>query len=121
MLDLDRLRTLGQLARENAAESERQRRLPDILVAEMARCGLFRYLAPACFGGKQGPLGPLFEALIELGRCCPSAAWVASLFASHSVIAAWFPEAAQRAIWAEGPDARSGTSLAPMGVLSQTS
>lgn len=120
MLDPDRLLRLSQMARESAAENERQRRLPDPLVGEMTACGIFRYLVPATHGGDEGQLSTLFEALTALGRSCPSSAWVASLMASHSVIAAWFPRSAQDAVWGDGPNARIGSSLAPMGRLEET-
>lgn len=117
MFDSARLSGLCRTLRQNAAKAEAGRRLPDASVRAMTRLGLFRALVPLAHGGLGATPSELFEPLVEMGRRCPSSAWVASLFAVHSVIVAWFPSLAQEAVWGAGPDARVGSSLAPMGNL----
>ena len=100
------------------AEAVEQNRCVDQSMLEKLReAGLCRALVPARYGGWESRFLPILEQLVDIGSACASTAWVASLFASHSLIAAWFPETAQDAVWSESPDTLIGSSLAPMGEL----
>ena len=99
MLAPVRLKKLCHTLRNGAPAAERLRRLPDRSLAALTQAGIFRSLVPRCYGGTEIPLSLLFETLLEAGRCCCSSAWVGSLLAVHSVIAAWFTEKAQARVW----------------------
>lgn len=115
MLDPAQARTLAARLRKLVPTTERRRQLPRRSVEALRRQGVFRALVPVGHGGLESELAPLFEFVLELAAGCPATAWVGSLFAVHSLIVAWFPPGAQQRVWARGPDARVGSSLAPMG------
>ncbi len=114
---VERLRATAQKLGDQADAIEEAGRLPGDVIDELRESGVFRAFVPSRYGGLKSPFLPVLEGLTELGEACASSCWVASLAASHGLIAAWFPEAAQDSVWGEGPDALIGSSLAPMGKL----
>lgn len=116
-IDSTLVRQTVEKLRPRAGAIEEARCVPDDVVEDLRACGFFRALVPARYGGLESCLLPLWESLSEVGEACCSTAWVTSLFASHSLIAAWFPVAAQDALWKDEPDTLIGSSLAPMGRL----
>jgi 3-hydroxy-9,10-secoandrosta-1,3,5(10)-triene-9,17-dione monooxygenase len=108
---------LSRSLRRQVAATEKRRRLSASAVKAMSDLGVFRALVPACYGGLESGLAPLFDGLMELAKGCAATAWVGSLMSVHSAIAAWYPEVAQQRVWSGGPDARIGSSFAPMGRL----
>jgi len=113
----ERLRELAEELRARADSIEREGSVPVEVVSELKSSGLFRAFVPKRYGGWEAEYLPVVESLAFLGEGCASTCWVASLFVSHGLIAAWFSESAQDAIWSNGPDALVGSSLAPMGKL----
>jgi alkylation response protein AidB-like acyl-CoA dehydrogenase len=111
----ERIRELAPSLRARAGELERIRQVPAESIRELSDAGLFRALTPKRYGGTELALVPLFEALVELARACTSTGWVGSLIAFHNFLAARFDVRVQDELWANGPDLRIATSVAPSG------
>jgi alkylation response protein AidB-like acyl-CoA dehydrogenase len=89
----------------NAARTERELMPAPDSVAAVRDAGLFALTVPRAAGGQEADLRTLVEVLAELGRGCPSTAWVVGLNASaKSVNRLLVPDAAQNAALAD-PDA----------------
>ncbi len=109
------MRELAPALRSRALDAEVARRVPDESMAELAAAGMFRALVPRRFGGDERDVVDVFTGALELARGCSSTAWCGSLFAVHSYLATRFDPSAQEELWADGPDTRVASSLAPIG------
>ena len=102
---------LVPLLRAKGAETERERRIPDDILAAMDAAQLFRLRAPKRFGGFEGDLRVYMDVVAELGRGCGSTAWISFISIATAWIASLFSDEAQRDVFEGNPDARF------MGVL----
>jgi 3-hydroxy-9,10-secoandrosta-1,3,5(10)-triene-9,17-dione monooxygenase len=105
---------LVPLLRVKAAEAERERRIPDEVLAAIDVAQLFRLRTPKRFGGFEGDPRTYMDVVTELGRGCGSTSWVAFISIATVWIAALFPDEAQRGVFAGNPDVRF------MGALGMT-
>lgn len=105
---------LVPLLRAKAAETERERRIPDEVLAVMDAAQIFRLRAPKRFGGFEGDLRTYMDVVTEIGRGCGSTSWVGFISIATAWIAALFPDQAQRDVFEGNPDARL------IGVLAMT-
>ncbi|MFG1609930.1 acyl-CoA dehydrogenase family protein [Actinoplanes sp. NPDC049265] len=89
----------------NAARTEAELTPAPDSVAAVREAGLFALAVPRAAGGQEADLRTLVETLAELGRGCPSTAWVTGLNASNKGVTRLLTaDAAQDAILAD-PDA----------------
>jgi 3-hydroxy-9,10-secoandrosta-1,3,5(10)-triene-9,17-dione monooxygenase len=105
---------LVPLLRAKAADTERERRIPDDVLAAIDAAQLFRLRTPRRFGGFEGDLRTYMDVVTELGRGCGSTSWVAFISIATVWIAALFPDEAQRDVFEGNPDVRF------MGALGMT-
>lgn len=102
--------------RQNAAATEAARRVSAESGAAFAEAGFFRVLQPKRYGGYELPFGTHMRIAAEIGRGCPSSAWVASVVAVHSWIVGMFPPEAQDEVWAANDGSNLiATSFLPAG------
>jgi 3-hydroxy-9,10-secoandrosta-1,3,5(10)-triene-9,17-dione monooxygenase len=102
---VQRARALAPKLRERAADTEALGQLPTETVADFADGGFFRVLQPRRFGGMELDYGRTqLELCTTLGEACGSSAWVQMVIACHAWCLAKFPDAAQQAVWGEGPE-----------------
>jgi alkylation response protein AidB-like acyl-CoA dehydrogenase len=73
---LERARDLAPLIAATADEIERQRRLPDPLVAALHDGGFFRMLLPRALGGAELDPPTFVQVTEAIARADASAAWV---------------------------------------------
>ena len=107
---IERLRPVIEACRDSA---ERDRRLPDELMAAMRDAGLFRLWLPREYGGEELELLPYLEAVEALSRIDAAAGWTLANTGTSAVQAAFLPEAGAREIFAGG--ALTGGSITPRG------
>lgn len=112
---LARVRALIPSIRDSAVAAEAARTVPRTTIDALLAAGIARILIPPRFGGYGLGLDTWFEAMREIGKADASHAWCASLLIHHPHYVAQFPEAAQQAIWANGPDVAVAASIAPVG------
>ncbi|MFF3487815.1 acyl-CoA dehydrogenase family protein [Streptomyces sp. NPDC002701] len=112
---VERVRELRPLIRRNALRAERERRVPDEVVAALAGTGVYRMNVPARYGGHRTPLRTQVDAFAEIAAECASTAWVTLGHAGVSYIASLFPDEAQDDFFTgpSGPDVRIGGTLVP--------
>ena len=80
---LDRARSLLPALRERAAETEKQRRVPQETIDDFVRLGLFRGLQPARWGGLEVEPSTFYEAVAEVASACVSSGWVLGVVGVH--------------------------------------
>ncbi|WP_433859337.1 hydrolase [Streptomyces kronopolitis] len=108
-------RRVAEVASKLRVDMEHERRLSPDVVKAVAEAGFMRHFVPTAFGGHAGTFGELLSAITVIGEECAASAWCTSLFASSPRFVSFFPPAAQREIWAEGPDAVVVPSVIPFG------
>ncbi len=98
---------------EEAHAADAQRRLTDRAVTAITQAGLMRLFTPRRSGGYETRPSTLFDAALELGRGCCSAAWVMSVLNMGNFMVSHFPERTQDEVWSGNPDARTALIIAP--------
>jgi len=110
---LTRVRPLVSGIGARAAAAEEARRLPAESISEMMDAGIARILMPPRYGGYGLGIDAWFEVVREISRADASHGWCASLIIHHPHMVAQFPEEAQQAVWADGPDVAIAASVLP--------
>ena len=96
---LSRARELRPLLEANAAQCERERRIPDESLRALEDAGLLAVLLPDRVGGQGASMVTQLEIAAELGRGCASTAWVQTLLNVTAWAASLLPPAAQREVF----------------------
>jgi indole-3-acetate monooxygenase len=102
------------LARELAATTERERKLPQALLEELCATGLMRAGVPAALGGLQAPPATTLRGAETIARGDASAGWCVSIAATSSLLSAYLPEAGAAEIFAD-PQVVAAGVWAPRG------
>ncbi len=97
-----------------AAEIERERRLPDELVARLRAAGLLRGGAPAEVGGLELAPGVALRCAEDVARGDASAGWCVSIAITSSLLAAYLPASSRDELFGEGRGVAAGV-WAPRG------
>jgi 3-hydroxy-9,10-secoandrosta-1,3,5(10)-triene-9,17-dione monooxygenase len=108
-----RARALAPAFRERAAVAEQARTMSADSVAEVLDAGFTRILLPRRVGGYGLGLETSFEVVREIGKADVSHAWCTALMIEISHYIACYPQGAQNAVWAGGPDVALAGSLLP--------
>jgi alkylation response protein AidB-like acyl-CoA dehydrogenase len=111
---LDRIRALAPRFGGRAEAAEEARRMPGESVQELLDAGIARILIPPHFGGYGLGVDTWFDVVREISKADASHGWCASLIIHHPHIVGMFPEEAQQAVWAEGPDVAIAASVLPV-------
>ena len=109
---LERARAFVPELAAAAPEIERQRELPESIVAAMVERGFFRMLLPRSLGGAELPPAPYVRVVEEIAKGDASAAWCLNQGAGCSMTAAYLDPAAAKEVfggprgilaWGPGP------------------
>jgi alkylation response protein AidB-like acyl-CoA dehydrogenase len=111
----ERVSVLAPGFRERSALTESQSTVPRESIDELVAAGTARLLVPAEHGGLDATLRDLVEVTAAAAFGCPATGWLAAQMAHHPHIVGMFPEHAQDAAWAAGPDVVIASSTAPSG------
>lgn len=101
---VERARELVPMLREEAAASERDRRLTERAHRALRDAGLYRLFQPARHGGYEIGLGALVDVCAELGRGCGSSAWIFTNLAGQGWINGMKDPRVQDEVWGDDPD-----------------
>lgn len=107
-------RDISATARELAAETERERGLPDELVARLSDTGLLRAGAPVEVGGMELAPGLALRCAEEIARGDASAGWCVSIAITSSLLAAYLPAESRAELFGGGKGIAAGV-WAPRG------
>jgi 3-hydroxy-9,10-secoandrosta-1,3,5(10)-triene-9,17-dione monooxygenase len=110
---LDRIRPLIPKFAKRAEAAEQARHLPSESVRGLLDAGIARILMPPRFGGYGLGFDTWFDVTREISKADASHGWCASLIIHHAHCIAQFPEEAQEAVWADGPDVAIAASFLP--------
>jgi len=105
---------LSSLAAELAAETERNRRLPDRLVAALSDSGLMRAGAPREVGALELAPGDALRCAERVAEGDASAGWCVSIAVTSSLLAAYLPPEGREELFGGGHEIASGV-WAPRG------
>ncbi|MDB5970641.1 MAG: hypothetical protein JWQ90_3091 [Hydrocarboniphaga sp.] len=98
-----------------AAQTDRERLIPDETIAALRAAGLLRLLQPARWGGHEAHPQQMIDLANILAEQCLSTAWVFGVLSVQSFMLALFDERAQRDVWGEDAGALLSSSFMPMG------
>ncbi|PSL52683.1 two-component flavin-dependent monooxygenase [Saccharothrix carnea] len=111
---------LTALAAGHADRADTDRVLSPEVVKALAAAGFGRHFTPARWGGADGTLTELLDAVSEVAEGCAATAWCASLTAGAARMGAYLPEQGQRDLWDDGPDVLVAGALIPHGRVEPT-
>lgn len=114
---LARVRSLRDLIRDEAAESERIGHYTEAVHERMLELGLYHLLTPRRYGGLEVSLTTWLKVIIEVAAGDPGTGWCYCLGHSHNIqAAALYPESVQDAAFADPRGYfRASHSLFPAG------
>ncbi|MEA2458527.1 MAG: indole-3-acetate monooxygenase [Thermoleophilaceae bacterium] len=113
-LDDQDLLDIATAAARLAPESERERRLPQALVEQMAAAGVFRLCVPAAAGGLEAHPAETARVVEELARADGAAGWCAAIGMTSGLLAAYLPPDSASEMYAD-PRSIAGGVFAPRG------
>jgi len=111
---LARARTIAELARERAQQTEVARRVGDDMIARMREMDLFHIMRPQAYGGFEYGFDVFSEIVAAVASGCGSTGWVYGLLASHQWLIACLAPEAQDEVWHDRSALATG-SYAPVG------
>ncbi|MBU9360749.1 acyl-CoA dehydrogenase family protein [Burkholderia multivorans] len=100
--------------RSSAREVDAAGKLPDSVVKQLDDAGLFQLMTPSQYGGHQTTLRTYMEAVSEIGRGDPSAAWAATLINICSwLMASLYPKNVQEEVFGSNNKVRAAGVISP--------
>jgi alkylation response protein AidB-like acyl-CoA dehydrogenase len=112
---LEAVKEIAPIIRENAARSERDRRLADETVDAMKRAGLFRMAEPQSLGGMEVDAITAMRVWEEVSRIDVSAGWNLIIASGGIVFGSWIPEQGVQEVLAGDPDSILAGAVFPPG------
>ena len=110
---VERAHALAPRFTERALAAEEARRIPPESVKDMLDAGFARILLPREIGGYGLGFDTWYEVTRELCKADASHGWCASLIIHHAHLIAQYPQAGQKAVWADNLDVPIAASFAP--------
>jgi alkylation response protein AidB-like acyl-CoA dehydrogenase len=117
---LEDLKALLPAIAANAAQAEKERKVPDENIALLKGIGMHRAFQPKPYGGMEISLPQFADCVVALAGACASTAWAFSLLCTHSHQLAMFSKQLQDEVWGDNPDATASSSIAPFGKVVET-
>ncbi|MCF1592567.1 hypothetical protein [Streptomyces muensis] len=99
---------------ERSARAEELRRIPPENVAELKEKQFHLAGQPIRFGGLSASLDTAAQVAREVGRGCPSTAWMTGQWPGHQFLVGMMGLEFQQEYWGPGPDTLSSTASAVM-------
>lgn len=111
-------RSLRPLLVEHAAQAERDRRIPDVVIDAVADAGLFQMVMPRRAGGGACTQMEMLEVVAELAKGCMSTAWVVGLLSGVTGLAGCMEPAIRDTIFVTGNERVFGVT-SPTGTATR--
>jgi alkylation response protein AidB-like acyl-CoA dehydrogenase len=109
---VDKVRPTIEQYRE---EAERERQVPEAVVAAMREAGLLRLWTPKEYGGREVDLPVFMRTTERIARLDSAAGWVFSTGGAGTLLTAFVAPESAREIYASGPDVILPGASAPVG------
>lgn len=110
---MKKARSLYPLVREHALDSDRDRRVSQVVIDKMEELDLFQVCTPRRYGGFQANFRTLFDLTAEIARGDGGTAWAFALLNSNAWDIGTYSRQAQDEIWGANPRARITTVVEP--------
>jgi indole-3-acetate monooxygenase len=107
------IKRITPLIEEHRDEGERERRLPQAVVAGMREAGLFQLWTPKEYGGTEADLPTFMETVEALARVDTAAGWVFGVAAGGGLLTAFLPPDSAKEICAGGRGAMMPGASSP--------
>jgi alkylation response protein AidB-like acyl-CoA dehydrogenase len=104
---------LRPLLARNAAQAERDRRLPAENIEAIEAANLFKVITPKRWGGYGAPLRQVLGTFAELAKGCGSSGWVTMIVGTCTWYASLLPDRGQEEIFADPTKSRVCNSVPP--------
>ena len=112
---IERAKALAPKLAARAQQADREGKISDETVQEMAEAGLFRVLQPKRWGGYEMDPRVFYSVQMELAKGCMSTAWIYGVVGVHNWQLPLFPEQAQQDVWANDTSVLSASTYMPTG------
>ncbi len=113
---LEDAQKIASLARNLQDVTERERRVPDEIIAALMESGLMQVRQPKCWGGSGLGAAEHYQLVEILSKGCASTGWVYAVLAGHADdLASQFSPQAQEDVWGDDPEALASSSFFPKG------
>lgn len=114
--DPDSIQAAAQAAGREAATADASGRVGPEAIGALTKAGFPGCFVPERWGGAAATFDAVTKSVAAVGEGCPSAAWIASLWAYNGRFGAYLPPEGQEEIWAKGTDTRLVSSMITVGV-----
>ena len=112
---IERAKALAPKLAARAQQADREGKISDETVQEMAEAGLFRVLQPKRWGGYEMDPRVFYSVQMELAKGCMSTAWIYGVVGVHPWQLALFPDQAQQDVWGKDHGVRIASTYMPTG------
>lgn len=112
---IQRAEALIPFLRERAADVEKNRMVSKEIVEAFTAAGFFKILQPKRWGGYEMSPNVLNKVLMELGRGCPSSAWIVMVLGVHPFEVGLLDTRVGDELWGTDPNVLISSSYAPFG------
>lgn len=106
-----RVHEIGPILRENAAQADRERRVPDASLAALETTGVFGINTLAQNGGQEGGARMLLDVASAIGQYCTNAAWIAVISSVSSLLTLRFPQSLRDRVFCDGRPVRMASVI----------
>lgn len=96
-------------------QTEKDRRVPDDVIAQMTEAGFFRVLQPARWGGYEMDPATFYDIEIALSQGDMSVGWVYGVLGVHPWLMGLMDDRAAQDVWGKDTNVRLCSSLMPVG------
>lgn len=110
-----RIHEVGPVLRENAAQADRNRRVPEASIEALSAAGAFGINTLKRYGGLEGGARMLLEAASTIGYYCPNAAWITVISNVSSMLPLRFPKSVSERIFVNGGPVRMASVIVTPG------
>ena len=112
---IERAKALAPKLAARAQQADREGKISDETVQEMAEAGLFRVLQPKRWGGYEMDPRVFYSVQMELAKGCMSTAWIYGVVGVHPWQLGLFPAQAQEDVWGKDSGVRIASTYMPTG------
>ena len=112
---VERVRALGPLIADSAAEAEAQRRPLDDVIEALKTTGVFRAFVPARYGGYEIDLQTFVDIGLAVARADPSMGWITTFYMEHNWLLTLFAEELKDEVFGAQPFVLAPGSVNPTG------
>lgn len=117
---VERVRALGPMIAEHAAQAERDRKPVDSVIEALKATGVFKSLVPRRFGGFEIDTDTFIDIGLAVGEACTSTGWVTTFYIEHNWILSQFPSETVEAVLGKQPYILAPASITPSGQAEKT-